>query len=195
MYRYTPEQKEYLWQIIPGHSHKEIADMINNKFNLAITAGRVKSFIGNNHLNTGRTGRFEKGHIPQNKGKKTGNYPGSEKTQFKKGHVPHNYRPVGSERVDVDGYTWVKIEDLKKWKMKHVLLWEKHNGHIPKNHVIIFGDKDKTNITLDNLILVSRKQLVRMNQYGLIGSDAELTKTGVIVADVMNKCGEMKAKG
>lgn len=97
--------------------------------------------------------------------------------------------------MDADGYTWVKIEDPKKWKLKHVLLWEKHNGSIPKNHVIIFGDKDKTNITLDNLILVSRKQLVRMNQHGLIGSDAELTKTGVIVADVMNKCGEMKAKG
>lgn len=39
--------------------------------------------------------------------------------------------------------------------LKHRFLWETANGPIPKGHKVIFADGDKTNITLDNLIMVS----------------------------------------
>ena len=39
---------------------------------------------------------------------------GCERTWFKKGHIPANYRPVGSERVNADGYIEVKVADPNK---------------------------------------------------------------------------------
>jgi len=160
-------------------------------------------------------GRFKPGQPSWNKGKK-GSDTGGYKGHFKKGHLPQNYRPVGSERVDSLGYTWVKTadklteyvirvykdrititEELRQQhqrKMKHQLVWEAANGAIPKGHVVIFGDGNKQNFNLDNLLLVSNAQLARLNQNGLIYNDADLTRTGIIIADLINKQGEKKRK-
>ena len=54
------------------------------------------------------------------------------------------------------------------------------------------GDGNKRNFDPDNLILVSRAQLVRLNQGNLIQNDAELTRTGITIADIQNKIGERK---
>ena len=105
--------------------------------------------------------------------------------------------PIGSERVNADGYVDIKIQDgqqRKNWKGKHILVWEDHNGPVPQGHAVIFGDRNPRNFEMDNLLLVSRKQLVRMNQRGLIQDDAQLTKTGIIIADIHNKIGERKKK-
>lgn len=136
------------------------------------------------------------GSHPWNKGKKGISYEGMKATQFKKGHKPHNWVPVGSERITPDGYVQIKVQEGKKqhnWKGKHILIWEAANGPVPKGHVIIFGDGNKRNFDLNNLLLVSRKQLVRLNQKNLIANDAELTKTGIIIADIYNKIGELQS--
>jgi len=73
-----------------------------------------------------------------------------------------------------------------------VLIWERHNGPVPPGHVVIFGDGNRRNFDPGNLLLVSRKQLVRLNQRGLIQNNAELTKMGIIIADIHNKIGERK---
>jgi len=65
---------------------------------------------------------------------------------------------------------------------------------VPPGHAIVFGDGNKRNFDLGNLLLVSRAQLARINQRGLIQDDAELTKTGILIADVYNKIGERKRK-
>jgi hypothetical protein len=117
---------------------------------------------------------------------------GGEETQFKKGNRPHNYKPVGTERVNGEGYVDVKVADPNKWRSKHILIWEKENGPVPKGHVIIFGDGNRLNLELDNLILVSRKQLAILNKNNLIQKDADLTRTGIIVADIYRKINEQK---
>lgn len=113
-------------------------------------------------------------------------------TEFKKGHMPHNYKPVGTERISKDGYLEIKVEDPKKWKGKHILIWESAHGSIPKNHVVIFADGDKRNFNLENLILITQAQNAVMNIKGLRYDDAELTKTGITVADIYLKIGERK---
>lgn len=70
MRRYTEEQKQFLREYIPGHSYKEIMRAFNLRFKDDLSTSQVKGFIANNKLNTGRTGRFERGHSPANKGKK-----------------------------------------------------------------------------------------------------------------------------
>ena len=70
IHKYTQEEKEFLREFVPGHSHQEILQAFIDKFKWDITLGQIRSSIKRYHLNTGRTGCFEKGHIFWNKGKK-----------------------------------------------------------------------------------------------------------------------------
>ncbi|TGE37084.1 HNH endonuclease [Desulfosporosinus fructosivorans] len=172
-----------------------MADMLNKVFDTKYTKGQMKAIYARFKLNSGRTGRFRKGNAPVNKGKKGYSYPGMVATQFKKGNIPRNWWPVGTERLRADGYVWKKVAGPNKWREKHVLIWEAANGPRPKKHVVLFGDGNRQNFEPDNLILVSQKQLVRLNQKHLIQNDAGLTRTGIIIADIHNRIGERRKAG
>lgn len=191
---WTEEEKKYLANITPGHHYKEIQELMNKKFDLKLTLGQIKGAIGRYNLNTGFTGQFKKGDKAWNKGKKGIYSKGSEKTWFKKGRIPPNHRKVGSERINAYGYIEVKVAESDKWRLKHQLVWEKYHGPIPQGNVIIFADRNKQNLDIDNLILVSNKQLLILNQNNLIKNDTQLTKTGVIIADLYGKINELKNK-
>jgi hypothetical protein len=189
-HRFTREQIEFIKVNVVGKSYSEIISFVKNQFGIQLNKIQVKSFMGNHKLNSGRTGRFESGHIPANKG--THINTGGKETQFKRGHKPWNYKPVGTERVNADGYVDIKIADPKKWKTKHILIWEAENAPVPKGHVVIFGDGNRFNFELDNLILISRKELAVLNKNRLIQGDADLTRSVILIADIYLKCGEGK---
>lgn len=119
--------------------------------------------------NIGTTTRFQRGHVPANKGlRRPGWSPGRmAETQFKPGVRPHTWRPIGSTRVSKDGYLQRKISDTgyppRDWVGEHILLWEKANGPISKGHALAFKDRNKGNIRLDNLELITRRELMRRN--------------------------------
>lgn len=115
------------------------------------------------------TTRFHKGLIPPNKGKKMSPelYARCAPTMFKKGHKPATQVPVGTEVVTTDGYVKVKVADPNKWRYKHHLIWEEHNGPIPKGYNIQFKDKNPLNVTLDNLYIISRSDQMR-NENSLV---------------------------
>ena len=197
--KYAPEHIEFIATNIQGRSFKELTAMFNQHFLMDLKISTLTSLADRHDLHNGRDTRlnkgyaptqFKKGHVPANKGKK--GVGGWEPTQFKAGNKPWNYQPVGSERTNGDGYVDVKVSDPNKWRGKHILTWEAANGPVPQGHVVIFGDGDKRNFGLANLLLVSRKQLVRLNQLKLIQNDADLTRAGVIIADIYNKIGERK---
>jgi len=203
--KYTDEQIQFIADNITGRSHKEMAAMFNLHFGTALPETTIMSLSFRNGLKNGidsrlimdgKTGtatRFQKGQRSWNKGKK-GITLGGEQTQFKKGNLPHNHRPVGTERINTDGYVDVKIADPGKWRQKHLLIWEAANGPVPAGHVLIFADGDPLNVTLDNLLLITRAQLAVMNKRGLIATSKELTEAGVIVADIIRKVAERKRK-
>ena len=195
-HRYTSEQKRFIEQNVFGQGNVELTEMFNAQLGLDLSVRQIKAFKKNHNLSSGLDDQFKPGHIPFNKGKK-GLSSGGIETQFKKGNKPNNWVPIGTERVNEDGYVNIKITDgklQKNWKGKHILIWEATNGPVPKGHVVIFADKNRCNFDPGNLLLVSRKQLVRMNQRNLIKNDSELTKVGVIIADIYNKIGEKKRK-
>lgn len=191
---YTDEEREFFEEYVPGHSYKEIQSAFTEKFGWDITIGQVNSYIGNHHLNTGRTGRFEKGQAAHNKGQKMPKevYEKAKYTMFSKGHTPANHKPVGSERVNVDGYIEIKVEEPRKWRLKHNVIWEQHNGKIPKNCVVIFLDGDKSNVSVENLKLIKRSELLIMNRYNLYGPDAESTEVATNLAKLIDTTHKVK---
>ena len=132
---------------------------------------------------TGRSGCFEKGAVPHNKGKKCtpgtgGCHPNARKTQFKKGNLPHNTKYVGHERISKDGYIEVSIAETnphtgfhRRYVLKHRHLWEQKHGPIPDGTALKCLDGDKTNCDPSNWEPVDRALLPRLS--GRYGRDYE----------------------
>ena len=185
MKKYTDDIIIFLREIAPGKTYKEIVEIFNKKYDLEMTTEKLSSLFGRKKIKTGTTGCFRKGFIPWNKGVK--GYIGANKTSFKKGNKPANWKPVGSERIDSNEYTLIKVAEPNKWVFKHRLVYEQKYGEISKGSVIIFADGDKNNLNIDNLLCVTREELKVLNRCRLISSVPELTKTGLNVVKLKIK--------
>ena len=183
---WTIEEKEYLIQICKKNDYDTILKMMNNKFKYSFDRKQIISFMKRNKLKSEaikNNGRFSKGMTPWNKG--LSYQPNNKETRFKKGHITSNYRQVGEERINIDGYIEIKVAEPNKWRLKHRVIYEKHHGEIPKDHVVIFADGNKMNFKIDNLVLISRYQLLVLNKNNLIKNETELTKAGINVANII----------
>jgi hypothetical protein len=127
--------------------------------------------------NIGAKYRFPKGHVPANKGlRRPGWHRGRmRETQFKAGQRGLRWVPIGSTRI-VDGYQYTKIRDLRSthrgsgfvpwtmnWKLTHIILWEQANGAVPKGHAVVFKNCDRSDIRLENLECITRRELMARN--------------------------------
>lgn len=118
---------------------------------------------------TGRTGCFEKGQTPFNKGKPHPTRGRAAETQFKKGGLPHNTKWLGHERVSKDGYVELSIAETnphtgyeRRYVLKHRYLWEQANGPVPKDHALKCLDGNKQNTDPSNWEPVARALLPRL---------------------------------
>ena len=181
--KYTDEMKQFILDNYKGRYNQELADLFNQKFNTNITSRTIKSYKANNKLNSGLTGKFRKGQIPHNKGKKMPSevYEKVKHTMFAKGNIPPNHRPVGSERISKDGYIEVKVAEPNKWRLKQRVVYEEAKGKIPEGCPIIFLDGNKRNFDIDNLRCITRSELLYLNCNGLNNSN-EITETGILMA-------------
>ena len=184
-HKWTDEEKEYLASIVKGSTYKEITEKMNDKFEYNFSEEQVKGIMYRNKLTTGTGGYFKKGSTPWNKGLK--GYMGANKTSFKKGTIPPNQVPIGTESITKGGYIKVKVGEPNKWKLKQRYIYEQHYGEIPNNCNVIFADKNIHNFDINNLILVSKAEMLILNKNKLIFEDKELTKVGVNIARVIDK--------
>lgn len=183
---FSVEQIRFIKRAYVKMPAKLVCREMNRWFGTSFKPGQVVTFVHNHGINSGRTGQFEKGQVPPNKGlRRPGWAPGRmAETQFKPGQKPVTTVPVGTEVLDRDGYTKVKISDGGKpgesrfnWKYKHVLVWEEHNGPVPEGHAVIFKNGDTSDIRIENLALVTRAELLYLNRNGLTGVGEEMWPT------------------
>jgi hypothetical protein len=178
---WTEEQKFFVRENIVGCSYADMATKLRDKFGISLTSFQVNSFLKRNKMRNGRDTRIQKNNIPHNLGKKIW---WSSATTFKTGNRPWHTRAVGEERVTMYGDTEVKTGE-HKWKPKRVLVWEEHNGALPKGLIVIFADKNKTNFAPENLLAVSRAEIAVMNALKVFVNNADGTKAGKLVADIV----------
>ena len=198
-HRYSKEQIQFLRDNVKGITLKQLTERFNKCFGTNLSEQAIAMQKSKYGLKSGIVGgRFERGTIPHNKGKRMSEeqYDVCSKTMFKPGSKPKNTDSIGTEKLLSDGYVWVKVNDKPKvpkkenWKQKHKLLWEQEYGPVPKNSVVIFKDGDPTHIELDNLECVTRSQLLILNKKKLIHSNKQISETGIAVAkliDAVNK--------
>lgn len=193
---FTDEQVEFLRNNYTGRSVAEMRAVFNAEFDTDMTWQQIKTAIHNRGITSGLTGHFEKGHKPWNTGTKGQGLAGANKTSFKKGSVPANRRPVGSERIcPRDGYVDIKVAERDphtgfptRYKLKHIHTWEQTNGPVPDGYVVMFRDGNKLNCDdPDNLILVSRAELLRLNQNGYKDAPDEIKPSILALARMETK--------
>lgn len=189
---FTEEMDQFIKDNNDGVSGIELHRRFKRNFHSKIGINTLKKRRKDLGLHSGLTGRFEKGQESWNKGKRMPSHPNTKKTQFKKGHRPALYRPVGSERMAVDGYIEVKVADPGTWRQKHRMVYEEHYGPVPKGHVVMFADQNKLNCHPDNLILASRKQMAIVNHMDLLQDTKELNQSALLLADVISAAHQKK---
>lgn len=94
-------------------------------------------------------------------------------------------KPVGSERLDKDGYIRVVVDGGKE-RLKHHLVWERENVPVKPDEVLIFLDGDRKNCEIENLFLLKRKFLGQLNWF--VKQAGEITpeqRKGLILSSML----------
>ena len=154
--------KNFIIKNVKGRTCKELAELVNNQFGLNYSDKQIKYYKRKYNLKSGVDCRF------------------------KKGNTPHNLKGKEHEFTSTDGYTYIR-DETGKFVKKHRYLYEKHYGKIPKGYSVCFLDTDKTNFDINNLVLINDRDKLVMKNNHLFTTDKELTKTGILLAQVINK--------
>ena len=126
----------------------------------------------------GQRTQIKPGNVPWNKGLRgsTGNHANSRGNWFKpgtlNGHALAHAMPIGSYRVNGEGYLDRKVSDQHgapnlRWQPVHRLVWIEAFGPVPDGHIVVFAPGCKTSvldqITVDKLQCITRQQLMQRN--------------------------------
>lgn len=185
---FTDEIKDYMLKNYVGVGPSGMAERLNNIYGTSYTRNQIKTFYQNNHLNSGLTGRFEKGIVSKHKGKKQTDYMSAEAierskaTRFRKGNSPKNILPVGAKVLRDDGYIQIKIAEPNEWQLEHRFVWEQHNGKLPNNCRIIHKNGIRSDNDIDNLMLATMSESAVMTLRHFRSSNPKITETGLAVA-------------
>lgn len=176
---WTEEEDDYLRKVYGNTPMEELERCLqrtrNSIWNRAQTLHLRKSVafmqqIGatNSQSPNAIAHRFQKGHVPANKGDRhwyrnlaSTARAKMQRTQFKKGRVSSNTKPVGYESIHQDGYVYIKVESHKRMVLKSRYVWELHNGPIPKGMCIGFRDGNRLNCDISNLEMFSETEKAR----------------------------------
>lgn len=179
---YTEQQLTYLEEN-KAVERKLLTKNFNEKFGTNQSKEAIKALCKRKGWLTGRTGKFLEGASPWNTGTK--GLTGANETSFKKGGTPANLKPIGHERIcSKDGIILIKVAEPNpytkaktRYRPKHHIVWEEHNGPIMPGMVIRFLDSDKTNCDISNLEMVTKAVSLRMNQLNYANMPGEIKPT------------------
>lgn len=203
---YNQKMIDYLIDNYKGKGTKELAEEMSQVFGMKIKSSSIqnkKSSLkrqGYEFEPVPNAGRFIKGQQSFNKGLKWDEFMSKEgqensrTTTFKKGNIPVNHKPVGSERINVDGYVEIKVAEPNKWDLKHRVVYRQLHGEIPKDGIITFLDSNPLNLDPDNLILINLNQNLILNKEKLRSEYPEITKSSIFIAKIMEKGGFRNSK-
>lgn len=187
-YKWTQDRIDFIKENIEGTPYLEMVEIVNSKFGEPyISRSNLKALLAKNGWRNGRDTKCKPGQPSWNKGRRISEEVRSklEPTMFKPGSKPWNWRPVGSTRVNVEGYIEIKTAEPNKWEHMHKVVWREQYGMIPAGKCLIFKDGNRENCSIENLMLVSKTAHSIMNKKKLRSNTAELTETGALLAELM----------
>lgn len=205
------DERAYLVRHYADTSTMRIADALDRdvthvysqayRLGLRKSAAFMASALSGRIQRTGahsRATQFQPGETPWNKGRSgcTGTHPNTVANHFKPGSRPHTWMPVGSHRINSDGYLQTKITDTgyppRDWMATHRLVWEAANGPLPPGCLVRFlpgrRSTELERITPDALECITRREHMRRNSLHQMPRElAELVQLRGVLTRQINK--------
>jgi len=193
--KYTDEQLNFVRKACRELTLVELTISFNIAFGMNIKTTTMKSVMGNNRITSGRTGRFEPGHVPANAGTKGMGICKPNSGSFKKGSIPKTVKPIGSERIcSKDGYILIKIAERNpytghktRYKAKHIVTWEAANGKVPKGMIVRFIDGNRMDPSIENLEMISMRLNLELNRSKYNEAPDEVKRSIRLMAEIRVK--------
>lgn len=188
---YNEEEKAFL-KANCTMNRRELTGLFNEKFDRKVNVENIKRMCLRHGWKTGRTGCFKKGNVPWSSGLKGLGILKPNSGNFKKGQKPHNSAPIGTVAI-TKGWVKVKVAEPNVWRNQSHLIWEKHHGKPPaKGEYLIHLDCDFTNNAIENLVMVSRADLARLNKKEFRKHPIEVRPAVVALSKIENKLAKLK---
>lgn len=160
-------------EVYKGRWYRETAELFLEKFGIDLSNKQIQKFLNDRGLSNGMDGTFRNGHTAPMKGR-----------HFEHGGAREDVLPIGFERIRGGknrhpGYIEVKTAP-GVWRPKSFLVWEAAHGPVPDGMILIYLDGDPMNCTLENLMLISRRENCRINRTTKRTDSPELNKAIVL---------------
>lgn len=141
-FKYTAEMQDFIRNNAHSKQWHELADLFNAEFGTNKTPRQIQSQA---HDIGVRNGLQQKNKLGVGR-----------------------YRPVGSTRLDKDGYVVIKVADPCTWKRAQLVEWEKYHEPINiRTEMLLFLDGNRQNYHISNLYKIPRKYISTLNKYEL----------------------------
>lgn len=183
--RFSKEESEFIENNCKGNTPEMMMNLVNEKFGTNRTKKAMEHFYCNHHCRSGLDTRFKPNRTPFNKGVPMVEWADKSALerikigQFTKGHINDNSRdelPIGT-RTERCEYAYIKVSSKPSiWKEEHKIVWEKHNGKVPKGMKIIHIDGNGYNNNIENLTIVRAGTLAQINKNYKLTSDVNINK-------------------
>lgn len=163
------EYLQFLKDNVKGRSNKELTELFNKTFGTNCSETQIASYKRYYKLTSGIDMKFKKGEVRYT-----------------------TKRPIGSEGTyKGDGVIFVKIGEPDIWVRKNRYVYEQAYGKLQDGYHVIHLNGDKTDFRLENLKAIKNTETLIMGNKDLFSNDPELTKTGVLIAQIINKKSEL----
>lgn len=216
----TNEQADYVLANYSRHTSPEMAEKLNDKFGVSITAEQIKGWLTYRGLRSKDSYLFtveQEGELETICHQYTvdelteyaANQWGIQLTkgqmrswlayrdlEFKRKEVRDNYMvpyPIGTERV-WNGEPVVKLSD-GEWRAKRYVVWESVNGPVPEGYVVVPLDRDKNNTDINNLALYPFATVMRTHKKSpLEHGEAVVNEAKLLIQEIGRRVDEYEKR-
>lgn len=174
--KFTPEMVYFIYSICENKTCKEIAELTSKEFGITLNEFQIRGVKQRYNIKS-----------------------------YKNGHFCKN---IGKQILDKDGYIIEKVKDCSKyatyrhqnkdgsgWILAHHKIWIDSGKMIPLGYNLCFKNKDKTDLRLENLILVKRDIMGKMCRNNRFSKNADITQCNLTLTklkDVIKNAGGCK---
>ena len=193
-HRYTPEQDAWLREH-SSLSRAELCNQFNSTFGTSLTLMSISRYCIRHRILTGRTGRFEDGHVSWQTGVHGEDYWShftdesragvisriAPKSVYSDGEIVEFPSQKGKRRV-----CCADDKGRRTYRCMTGIIWEKANGPLPADFRLIHLDGDETNDELDNIRAIPKSWMSILANLGGLTFSRELNEAKLAYCELFS---------